>query len=873
MQRTTTVRLIPVPTSTLVCLAAACLAGSAAAQQFDWRPTFNGDGVGGELADRAIRAITAAPGANGAEQVFVCGDFDSISGCAAPAVARWDGAAFTALPGQLDGSVHTSAWFQGQLHVAGYFTIAGVPGRVARWDGAQWHELVGTQGQAFGNPSIVLDLVAHDDGSGEALYAIGQFASIGSLPATNVARWNGSDWSAVGAGFDAISEDSALWDDGSGEKLYVTGFFDFSGGNPIQGVARWNGANWEAVGSGAPANGYEIGAYSHPTHGGLFVSGAGLLQRFDGVSWSQVGNFVAEDFIEFDDGVSTRFFAASNTALLEWDGQQWTSIASFAGGLWGVENLGVVNFGANGGRRLLAGGAFATVTSPTLSSPLFTRGLALFDGLTWSAAPGSMAEGLDNNVKAFARFDDGRGEALYVGGDFLNAGSLAAKRIARWDGASWEALGAGVTGSVEALATHDEGAGVALYAGGNFVQAGGAPALRVARWDGASWSALGAGINGSVNALVSFDDGGGPVLVAGGLFNQFISAPSIARWNGVQWSPMGSGLSGGVHALAVVDHGAGPQLYAGGSFSSSGGSPLTFIARWNGANWVPVGGGVNAAVFALLGDGSDLYVGGEFTTVNGEATPLASLARWNGTAWGEVCVPWPNNRVQALAMFDEGGGSKLYVGGRFNFPVERIGRVDGNTLSPLGASVDWYVAALASFDDGHAPSPALYAGGPFEAAGSFASPHIARWADGVVTPPTSYCTAGTTTNGCQASIASSGEPSRCSGLPFEISVGGVEGQKTGIVFFGFAPTSSHWGSGSSFVCVAPPTVRVSTQSSGGTAGGCDGSFQVDFNAWMSANSFRAPQAGGEAFVQAWFRDPGSPKATSLSNALRITVAP
>lgn len=40
-----------------------------------------------------------------------------------------------------------------------------------------------------------------------------------------------------------------------------------------------------------------------------------------------------------------------------------------------------------------------------------------------------------------------------------------------------------------------------IVAGGDFTTAGGVPASRIARWDGASWSALGTGMNDSVYAL------------------------------------------------------------------------------------------------------------------------------------------------------------------------------------------------------------------------------------------------------------------------------------------------------------------------------------------------------------------------------------
>ena len=61
--------------------------------------------------------------------------------------------------------------------------------------------------------------------------------------------------------------------------------------------------------------------------------------------------------------------------------------------------------------------------------------------------------------------------------------------------------------------------------------------------------------------------------------------------------------------------------------------------------------------------------------------------------------------------------------------------------------------------------------------------------------------------------------------------------------------------------------------SGGSAGTCSGVFALDFNAWMASHPVTAPAAGTLVCVQAWFRDPPSPKATSLSDALRFVVAP
>ena len=99
-----------------------------------------------------------------------------------------------------------------------------------------------------------------------------------------------------------------------------------------------------------------------------------------------------------------------------------------------------------------------------------------------------------------ALYDDGAGEALYVGGQFGMAGGAPAGSIAKWDGSSWSTLASGVSGvsgpvEVTALEVHDEGggSGPALYAGGQFNDAGGQPANHIAKWDGSTWSPLGSG--------------------------------------------------------------------------------------------------------------------------------------------------------------------------------------------------------------------------------------------------------------------------------------------------------------------------------------------------------------------------------------------
>ena len=143
----------------------------------------------------------------------------------------------------------------------------------------------------------------------------------------------------------------------------------------------------------------------------------------------------------------------------------------------------------------------------------------------------------------------------------------------------------------------------------------------------------------------------------------------------------------------------------------------------------------------------------------------------------------------------------------------------------------------------------------------------------------SFCTPGTTTHGCLPAISGSGTASATAASGFTILVQGVEGQKSGIVFYGvnnagFIPLP--WGPSSSFLCVKPPTQRTLPQSSGGTVNLCDGSLSIDWNAFRAANpgALGAPfSAGQHIYAQGWFRDPPSPKNTMLSDALDFTLAP
>jgi len=144
---------------------------------------------------------------------------------------------------------------------------------------------------------------------------------------------------------------------------------------------------------------------------------------------------------------------------------------------------------------------------------------------------------------------------------------------------------------------------------------------------------------------------------------------------------------------------------------------------------------------------------------------------------------------------------------------------------------------------------------------------------------TSYCTAGTSASGCQATMTASGTASASASSGFCVSAADVEGNKSGIFFYGTNGRQANpWGNGTSFQCVTPPVKRGGLLAGGGAAGACDGAFTQDLNArWCAAcpKPGHNPGAGATMQSQLWYRDPmnTSNQTTSFSDAIEFDVGP
>ena len=86
---------------------------------------------------------------------------------------------------------------------------------------------------------------------GGNVYAGGAFTTAGGTEAINVAKWDGSHWSALGSGTnDAIY---ALAMDRSGNAVYAGGRFTTAGGTSANRIAKWNDTTSDVGRAWAPA--------------------------------------------------------------------------------------------------------------------------------------------------------------------------------------------------------------------------------------------------------------------------------------------------------------------------------------------------------------------------------------------------------------------------------------------------------------------------------------------------------------------------------------------------------------------------------------------------------------------------------------------
>jgi hypothetical protein len=714
--------------------------GSAATIDQNWESRF----VRAPGLDGAVYAMLAV-GTN----LYVGGAFTTTGISNTAGVARWDGNSWSSVGGGINGNVLALATDGTNIYAGGWFDSAGGDGttNIAKWDGTNWSSIGALSLPGAPSPSMAaVFCLAFDEGD---LFVGGFFYNAGGTLATNVARWDGQNWHAIGAGLGAaggFDEAAVMSLAFYNSNLYAAGRFPSSGSGTMTNIARWNGDSWEEVGGGI--SGGRIGiVWMNGTE--FFGTGSTLCSTASGL-------LVGGDF--------TKAGAQSLTNLALWNGTNWSSVG-------GGSDQPIARIISDGNNQIGLG-SFSHIGG------IATEGVALLSGSNWSP----LGSGVSSVGLAAARI----GSKLYIGGDFQIAGGQSAGFIADWDGTNWQPLMVGeATAPSDTVGSLTFGSDGQLYAAGGFQTAGKTRVNGVARYDGANWFGFGNGFpERNIHSVAVV---GTNVYVKGYFSRPASGIRNLARWNGSDWVSLGLGLDNDGYDPTINSLAAGiSNLFVAGNFKTAGGISVTNLARWDGeqwhslnyypspyysftsvssidalatrdddlfigertdtyvgessfilrvkswqdGDWTQVGGSIQFAtppsISSMVWVGTNLYVTGNFIATNGFFATNALC--WNGVTWAGVNHPFGADSLISPATTD---GTNLFVAiNSYGAPLAevKLAKWNGTQWKTLGTGVTsarpWggvYGLAVRGRD--------LYVGGEFTSAGGKPADNLALWHD------------------------------------------------------------------------------------------------------------------------------------------------
>ncbi len=667
-------------------------------------------------------------------KTYACGSFRTAGGQPANTVARWNGIEWQPVPEAPIGIAKCFAIFNNTLYMGGSFGSGdlAVPS-IFRWSGSAWLPMTdGPRGAS------VNAMTVWNDGSGPALFAVGNFSRVGaSATIRAVVKFNGTSWSQLGQGlpqFGGLPHTAnavIAYDDGLGPALYVGGQFGPSGSSTI---ARWDRLSWNMnTGPNLGPNGAITAFHTFADSQGpaLWAAAAPqfsspILFRYGSSrSWSPVQIPIANSFNQayaiasYNDGTGNALYLGGDF-LLNVSGGLARNLAKFNGTTWSrVSTLGSDIFGpitalaVRTGTRvgLLAGGIFQIGTQPINS-------VALWNGIEWS----SLASGLTSpGVQTIAFSNAPDSSALHAFGSFTGTRrdpQTPLNHAARWSGDAWIALGPGINGVRSAAFINDT-----LYAAGSISIPGQSTPTPLVRWDGTSWiPATPFSPSTQVTAITAFDDGSGPVpCIAARLGG---SSTIVYALRNDSWTPLGSPFPSLATILMLKQLPDGGLYAAGGALQGTQGLPNErTIAKWDGLGWLMLPSGPLSYVYDIeLFDGA-LYAAGQFSFFASETFQSATLARLDQNTWTYPTAGRAGT-VQSLAVWNDGSGDALYLAGNFlatDLAITNLARFRNAQLQPFSAGTNATIQTLRVHADD------LYAAGLFTFVGADAAPGIARW--------------------------------------------------------------------------------------------------------------------------------------------------
>jgi hypothetical protein len=522
-----------------------------------------------------------------------------------------------------------------------------------RWSGTVWDSLVGLdQGWigVHGEWSSIDDM---------AFDSQGRVVVVWADSGINVLRWSGVAWEELGSSWaptGGISEGyghrpCVLID--PDDRPVVAWISEDDRARQIH-VKRWDGSQWVEIGEGsgteAGISDSEVDCWSPLLHfdplGRLVIvweeEGRLIIRRWNEVSWEDVpesgsGQMVTEGVLSLPHHDFT------------FDGNGWPVIA------WVHRDGAPPPYGD--------------------AEQIYLR---RWNGTAWVELSGSATGGgLTNHTEDR---DDARDPVVVVDslGRILVAwtsdriGLFPQICIARWNGASWEEIGAGSTSEFGVTdetvlgnaSPYDLFPLLCLDDQDRPLLVWGYDELIIARrWTGSEWVPMGEGSEtrggisrsraSSITPSLAIDSLGHPV-VAWTEEELGTSHIAISRWTGAEWQPIGQGLSSATLDQEYPSLAVGPsdELVVAWKQELEDGENRLYLSQWDGMDWAELGGSATGDGLGTLVHDADAIC----TVVDSEGRPIVAWANWHVDAWDIFLLRWSGDAWEELDGSGSGGG-------------------------------------------------------------------------------------------------------------------------------------------------------------------------------------------------------------------------
>lgn len=467
-------------------------------------------------------------------------------------------------------------------------------------------------------------------------------------------------------------------------QVYVGGSFDRIGGVAAAHIARWDGLQWQPVGAGLDGDVYSLRVFGDRLiAGGEFEHSGG--QRAPGLAaWNAATWDTLPGFPGREVITMTVFrgdlVVAGEGAIRSWDGAHWATLGTVPCDDYSCGPYALASWGDT----LVAGGAFDSVGTVAASR------VAGWNGSAWFPLGSGVRGGPFNSgwVTGLAVF---RG-ALIAGGTFDSAGGIPMSNVGRLTAAGWDSLRS-IPDFVSDLAVWHDSLFVARYP---LDREGAAP---LAKWDGAKWESVGS-MGGGIFALSATPS---RLLMTGPLFvrDDGIRGPrgfGLAAWNGLElgsfeaWSGRMHGIqwdartSSSLTSLAWHD-GRLFAAFSADAVAGQGGSYVDVgsLASWDGAEW-RAEPGIAGRILRLDWAADTLWAGGELILTGGGQAVRTSLARRVDGVWSRADTL---SIAHVLAVTSD--HRHWYFSGRWTpFGLSEVWDWDGSSWKRIGQIGDVY---------------------------------------------------------------------------------------------------------------------------------------------------------------------------------------